>query len=108
MREGIELVRVTLGAADREPHPNLAGYVRAVFHRRDPVFLVVGAAFGVGHGVAVEGRGHPLGLGGVRQQIAGELFDGELVVGQIPVQGLDHPVAPRPDVRSQRVRAIPR
>ena len=34
----------------------------------------------------------------IGQQVAGQLLDGELVEGQIAVEGLDHPVAVRPDL----------
>ena len=32
----------------------------------------------------------------LRQQVAGELLDGEAVVGQVAIEGVDHPIAPGP------------
>ena len=45
---------------------------------------------------------------GLGQQVAGELLDRELVVGQVAVEGVDHPVAVPPDVGAQRVGAVAR
>ena len=46
---------------------------------------------------AVEGGGEDLLIGGVRQQVAGELPGDEFVEGQVFIEGLDHPVTPGPD-----------
>ena len=48
--------------------------------------LVVGAALGVGQRVAVEGGGDELVVGRVGQQVAGQLFDGELVERLVRVE----------------------
>ena len=52
-----------------------------------PVFIVVGAALVVGHGIAVKTGGGVLFVGGGWQQVAGQLFDDKLVVWQIVVEG---------------------
>ena len=51
-----------------------------------------------GHVAALEAGGDALVERGFGQQIAGQLFDGELVERQIAVEGRDHPVAIRPDL----------
>ena len=44
----------------------------------------------------MEGRGDELIFGGVRQQVAGQLFDGELIESHSAVEGADDPVAVGP------------
>ncbi len=46
--------------------------------------------------VAIEPGGDFLIKGGVREEVACELFDGELIEGLILVEGFDDPVAPTP------------
>ena len=46
--------------------------------------------------VTMEGGGDDLVAGGVREQVAGELLDGEGVERLVVVEGLDHPIAVRP------------
>ena len=70
----------------------------AVDHRRDAELLVIGAALGVALGVAVKRGGQTLVGGGIRQQVAGELLDGELVEWHVRVERADHPVAVGPDI----------
>ena len=110
LRDGIVFVRVALGAAQREAHPHLGRGVGPVFHGRNPKLLVVGAAFGVGHGIAMkpggDDRARVLAIWGLGQQVACELFDRETVVSHVVVQRADHPVAPRPDVQPERVGAV--
>ncbi len=48
--------------------------------------------------VAVEARGDALGHRRIGQQIAGELFNQELVEGLVGVEGVDDPVAVGPDL----------
>ena len=81
-------------------------------HRVDPVGYVFLMKFLLDRtallGLAVqpvEGGGQPLLLGRVRQQVAGNLPGEKLVVRQVPVEGIDHPVAPRPD-KARLVRLI--
>lgn len=53
----------------------------------------------VEHGVAEEAGGDDLVLGRVGEQVAGVLFDDELVVGQVAVEGVDHPIPAKPTER---------
>ena len=48
--------------------------------------------------VAVKARGDFLALGGVRQEVAGQLFDGELIERHVRIQRPDHPVAEFPNL----------
>ena len=106
LRDGIVFMRVALRAAQGEAHPDLCGRVGAVFHRSDAKFLVVGAALGVGHRVTMKRGGLPVFLGRVRKQVTGDLFHRKTVVRQVPVQGPNYPIAPRPDVQAERVGAV--
>ena len=97
LAERVELVVVALTTADREAEPDAAGGVHAVNNRIDAELLQVDAALLVDHRVAMEtGRGQ-LVRSRVRQQVAGELFDGETVKRHVGVEGIDHPVAIFPD-----------
>ncbi len=105
IRERVVLVAVALGAAHRQAHPDLHRGVDAVLDRGHAELLVVGSAFGVGHRVAMKGRGDLLVEGRAWQQVAGDLLDGELVVGKVAVQGVDDPVAIAPD-GAERIGAV--
>ncbi len=97
LRDRVVLVRVALGAADGQPHPDLSGRGDAVLDGGVAKLLVVGAALGVGHRVAVEAGGDELILRGHGQQVACQLQDSEAVERHVGVQRPDHPVAVRPD-----------
>ena len=98
LRQRVVLVGVALGALDGQAEHALADGVHAVEHRLHAELLGIDAAFLVDHRVAQEAGGHHLVLRGVRQQVAGDLLDDELVVGQVAVQGVDDPVAIEPDL----------
>ena len=95
--DGIEFVVVALGAADGESEPRGADRVHAV----DKLFVArlgaIDACFAIGERVAQEAGGDQLIGGGVGKQIAGQLFDGEAIEGEVAIEGLDHPVAVGPD-----------
>ena len=55
----------------------------AIHHRGKAEFLVIGAAFIIGRGLAMEGRGDPVFEIGAGKQIARQLLDHELVIGQV-------------------------
>ena len=46
----------------------------------------------------MESSRHDRLLGGIRQQVAGELFDRELFERQVAIEGIDHPIAVHPDL----------
>ena len=94
--ERIELVGVALGTLGGDPQHCLAEAVDPVEHLDHPELLRDDRPFLVEHAVAKESGGHDLILRGIRQEIPGDLLDHEAVVGEIAVEGPDHPVAPRP------------
>ena len=53
----------------------------------DVILLIV-------HGVEVEHHGQLVHQGRMRQQIAGELVDRELMEGLVAIEGADHPISP--------------
>jgi hypothetical protein len=59
--------------------------------------LVDGAAFAVGHRVAVKSGRDELVFGRVRQQVAGNLLDRELIERLVGVERADHIIAKGPD-----------
>ena len=106
--DGIVLVIVALGASGGESEPGggdgvdaIDGAVEAVFGARDAGFAVVERH-------AVEAGGDALFEGRVGEQVAGDLFDGELIEGQVSVQGVDHPmaIAPGPGTRQVLLEAV--
>ena len=107
LRDGVELVGMALRAAERQAEPGRAHGVHAIQYVIDARFLGVAAALAVGHVVALE-AGRELLLGGrIREEVAGELFEGELVVRSVTVEGFDDPVTPRPVVASRiRLEAV--
>ncbi len=78
--DGIELVVVATRATHGETQPGGARGACPVDHVLRMVFRGNGAAFKVDHVIAVEAGGDLVVEGGVGQQIARQLLDGELVV----------------------------
>ena len=97
LRQRVVLVVVALGALNGDAQHRLAERVHAVEHRLHPELFRVDAALFVDHRVAQEPGGDLLLLGGIGQQIAGQLLDQEPVVAHVLIQGVDHPIAPEPD-----------
>ena len=56
--------------------------------------------------VAMNRGGGDLLRGCIGKQIPRELFDGELIVRQVAVEGVDHPIAIRPDVQPEGIGAV--
>ena len=88
---------VALSATKGHTHPDLHRGVHTVNDRRHPKLLVIGTALGVGHRIAMEARGDLLRLRRVRQHVAGELLNRELIEGHVGVDRPDHPVPVSPD-----------
>ena len=89
---------VALGAPRRLPHPRRADGPHAVGHRAGLVILRLRAALLGREDQEVESRADPRLRGGIRQQIARDLLDGEAVEGLVLIKGADHPVPIRPDI----------
>ena len=105
LRDRVVLVGVAFRTAHRQSHPNLHRRVHPVTNRLSAKFLVVGAALGVRLGIAMKRRCEQLVTCRLRQQVTGQLLDGELVVRHVLIERLYHPVAIFPD-HSQRIRAV--
>ena len=99
--DGIVFVRVALGAVQGQSEPCGADGRHPVLHRLGAVFLGIAPALVIDLGVAVETRGDALGQSGLRQEIAGQLINGELVEWLIAIESIDHPLAVRPNGPSQ-------
>ena len=91
-------VGVALHAAEADAHPCLPSGAHAVDDGGDAELLIIGAALAVDLGEAAESGGDLLVERRVRDQIAGDLFDGELVEWQVAVEGVDEPIAVFPDL----------
>ncbi len=106
LRDRIELVRVAPRTAHGQAHERVGRGLDAIDDVFDLVLRRNGAALEVHHVIPVEPGGDLLRVGGVWQQIARDLVDGELVEREIPVERVDHPVAPVPHL-AQAVDVIP-
>ena len=87
---------VATGAVEGQAHPEGAHGLGHVEDVLDPVLFGNASPFAVDHVVAVEPGGEDLLVGGAGQKVACELPDGKVVVGEVLVEGLDHPVPPGP------------
>ncbi len=84
---------MALGALDGQAEDPLADAVHAVEHGLHAELLGIDAPFLVDHRIAEEARGDELVLAGAGEQVAGDLLDDELVIREVPVQGVDDPIA---------------
>ena len=98
LRERVVFVVVALGAFERGAEPDHAERVDAVVDLVHASFLRVGAGLDVRGCAAVETGGNALRLGGVRQQVASELLDGELREWHVGIERVHDPIAIRPKV----------
>ena len=103
--ERVELVVVTLRAGEGDAEKHRRRGVHAVHHRLDAELLRVNAAFLIDLRVAMKARGDLLLQRRVRQQIARELPDGELVEAQVAVERINDPIAVFPNL-PRRVNAV--
>ena len=105
LRERVKFVVVALGATDGEAEERTAKRGDAIHHRLDAELLGIDAALLVDLSVAIETGGNFLCGRGLREEIAGELFDDELVVGLILIQRGYDPVAVFPHL-ARRVDGV--
>jgi hypothetical protein len=93
---------MALGATDRQPQKGLADGVDAINYALDAELFGIDAALLIEHRVAQKTRGHAGLQRRLRQQIARQLFDRELIERHVFVERVDYPVAIWPD----RARAV--
>jgi len=94
--ERVELVVVAARAIEGQAEPDGGGGLDAVEDVFDARLLGDAAALAVEHVVAVKTTRDFLLARSRGEEIAGELFDGELVERHVGVEGVHDPVAPRP------------
>ncbi len=87
---------VTVGTLKCEGEERLSKRVGPVRDVLDAVFLLDDASLLRDLVIAVEAGGQYLFLGGIGQQVTGQLPGDELIVRVIFVERVDHPIAPRP------------
>ena len=86
---------VALGATGRQAQPTGADRTDPVAHVFRQVFARLGSAFAGDQVEAEKSGGDALLVGGVREQIPGDLFFGKLVERQVVVERLDDVVTVR-------------
>ena len=96
--DGVEFVVVAAAAGHRGAQPKGGHRFHLVKNVLHAILLRDAAALAINHVVAIEGRRQPLLVRRLRQQVAGKLLDGEVVVGLVCVQRAHHPIAPRPHI----------
>ena len=94
--ERVVFVIVAAAAIVGETHPDGSDGLGHVHDVVDAVFLGDASAFPIDGVVAEEAGGEFLLEGGIGNEVAGDLPDGEVIVGEVFVEGLDDPVAPGP------------
>src|SRR6185503_4865964 len=93
MSNRVVLMRMTLRAGHREAKPSGCRGCDTVLHGFGPIFLVITATLIVDLGIAIEPGGNFLFEGRVGKEVAGELFDRELIKRHVFIEGLDDPLA---------------
>ena len=94
--ERVVFVIVAAAAVEGQAHPNGSdgfGHVEDVV---DAVLFRDAAPLTIDGVIAEKAGGEFLLEGGVWKKVAGDLPDGEVIVGEVLVKGFDHPVAPGP------------
>ena len=97
LRHRVVLVVVALRTADRQAEPDRADGVGAIDRALDAELFGIGAPLLIEGGIALEAGRDQLILCRLRQQIAGELFDGELVERQVAIVRSNDPIAVGPN-----------
>ena len=87
---------MALGAGHRQTQPG--GGCRVDPIKENHIALLLGnrSTFAVEQMVAIESAGDLLIVGRIGQQVAGKLPEGDLVEGEVFIQGPYHPIAPEP------------
>ena len=98
LRDGVVLVVMALGAAHGKSQKHRARRRHPVTHRFHTELFRVGPALFVDERIAVEPGGDLLFEARIFEQVTRELFEDELIVRQVAIDGVDHPVAVLPDV----------
>ena len=106
MGDGIVLMGVALSAACGQPHPNRTRGGDPVHRGIETEFQGIDPALFVQLGVTVKPGGSFLFVGGIGQHVPGQLFDAELIIGHIRVEGSNDPVPVGPDI-ARSVLLIP-
>src|SRR4051812_5390533 len=98
LRERVVFVVVAARAVESLRQPDRRGRLDAIGGVFREELLGKDAAFLVQHVIAVESRRDALVESWVWQQVARDLFDGELVERLVRVERANHPVPPRPEL----------
>ena len=96
LRDRVELVIVASRARARESQKYGSSGIGAILDVHHSHFFFDDAVFTGCRVVAIKTAGDQLVERGIWQEIPSELFDDELVVGEVAVKRLNHPVAIRP------------
>ncbi len=97
LSEWVVLVIVTAGAVEGLSEPNGCGGFDSIGGVFREELICENASFFVEHVVSMETGGNALIEGRVGEEVACELFNGELVERHVFVEGTNHPIAPRPE-----------
>ena len=89
---------MALSTADGQSHPNTARGIDTIGEVLKTRLLLVHAGLGIQSGIAVKAGGGKLRGGGVWEEITCDLLNGELVEGEITIDGVDHPVTILPSI----------
>ncbi len=91
----IVFVVVTLGATDGRPHPDRRDVAHPVRGVNGKVLLALNPTFMRSLQQTVVTRGHQLLIGWILEQVATQLFPGELIERKIPIERIDDVIAVR-------------
>src|SRR5579885_1445833 len=94
LREGIVLVVMAAGAAQGHAEPNGCGSLGSIGNVLDAKLFLNDSPLAAGAMVPLEAGSDLLLERSVRQQVSGDLLDGELVERHIAAERVDDPVAP--------------
>jgi hypothetical protein len=97
LSDGVVLVIVALSAGERRTEPDFGRGVDPIDYGGDAELLGIGPAFGVRHRVAVGSGRDMVRRPGVRQQVACDLPDRELIERHVLAERIDNPVPVGPN-----------